>query len=106
MNFYYIEAVTYLTGAIVTLVAILALVALLATLAILLAAVKYIGTKLFINTLRIFNITQLRYWLQRMEKEGLTAAQHGYREMVEARKPKTFGDYQDIEQEAVLKESK
>lgn len=100
MKLYYIEAATYLTGAVVS------LVALLAALAILLVAVKYVGTKLFINTLRIFNITQLTYWLGRMEKEGLTALMRGYREMVEARKPKTFGDYQDIEQETVFKESK
>jgi hypothetical protein len=91
---YYIETTTYMLGAVVF------LAALLAVLAILLAAVKYVGTKLFINALRIFNITQLRYWLARMEREGLTAAQHGYREMVEARKPKTFGDYLDIEEAA------
>jgi membrane protein implicated in regulation of membrane protease activity len=97
---YYIEAATYLTGAVVT------LAALLAALVILLASVKYAGTRLFISALRIFNITQLRYWLQRMEKEGLTAPLHGYREMIEARKPKTFGDYEDIEQETVFKESK
>lgn len=87
---YYIEITTYLVGAVVI------FAALLAALVILLASVKYAGTELYINTLRIFNITQLSYWLQRMEKEGLTAAQHGYREMVAARKPKTFGDYQDI----------
>ena len=96
---YYIETRTYLVGAIVI------LVALLAALGLLLASVKYIGTRLFISALRIFNITKLRYWLQRMEKEGLTAPMHGYREMVEARNPKTFGDYQDIEQETVFKES-
>ena len=100
MNPYYIEAATYLTGAVVT------LVALSMALAILLGVAKYFGTKLFISALRIFNITQLRYWLQRMEKEGLTAAKNGYREMVEARKPKTFGEYEDIEQETVFKESK
>jgi membrane protein implicated in regulation of membrane protease activity len=94
---YYIEASTYLIGAVVS------LAALLAALVILLASVKYVGTRIFISALRIFNITQLRYWLQRMEKEGLTAPKKGYREMVEARKPKTFGDYQDIE-EAFKKE--
>lgn len=96
---YYIETTTYLGGAIVI------LVALLAALGLLLASVKYIGTRLFISALRIFNITKLTYWLRRMEKEGLTAPMHGYREMVEARNPKTFGDYQDIEQETVFKES-
>jgi membrane protein implicated in regulation of membrane protease activity len=92
---YYIETITYLVGAVVILAAILA------ALVILLASVKYAGTRLFISALRIFNITQLRYWLQRMEKEGLTAPLHGYREMVEARNPKTFGDYQDIEEKTI-----
>lgn len=96
---YYIETTTYLLGA----VGILA--TLLVVLSILLLAVRYVGTKLFISALRIFNITQLRYWLRRMEEEGLTAASHGYREMVEARNPKTFGDYESIEEETVFKES-
>ena len=97
---YYIESATYLIGAVVI------LAALLAALVILLLIIEYVGTRLFKNTLRIFNITQLTYWLKRMEKEGLTAPLHGYREMVEARQPKTFGDYQDTEQEAVFKDSK
>jgi membrane protein implicated in regulation of membrane protease activity len=94
----YIEILTYLVGAVVS------LAALLAALVILLASVKYAGTRLFISALRIFNITQLRYWLQRMEKEGLTAPLYGYREMVKARKPKTFGDYQDIEENTIRKD--
>jgi hypothetical protein len=97
MNYYYLESLNYIIGAVAFLIILLVI------LAILLFSVKYFFAKLFLNALQVFNITHLMYWLQRMEKEGLTAPLHGYREMVKARKPKTFVDYQDIEEAAKRK---
>ena len=49
--------------------------------------------------LGIMRLSTARYWVQRMEREGLTYCRSEYRRMVAERKPKTIDDYARIEVE-------
>lgn len=49
--------------------------------------------------LGVMRISTARYWVRRMEREGLTVCRDEYRRMVAERKPKTSADYVRIENE-------
>jgi len=52
-----------------------------------------------IQTLLLMRLSTARYWIGRMEKEGLTVCRKDYRRMVAERKAKTIEDFQKAEQD-------
>ena len=58
------------------------------------------------DLLRITTCKTARYWVLRMEKEGLTVIQDDYRKMVQDRKAKTPEDFIEIEKAIEEKELK
>jgi len=53
----------------------------------------------FKSLLRITQITTARYWVERMESEGLTICRKDYRKMVKERNPSKTEDFLKIENE-------
>lgn len=72
----------------------------LATIALTLVVLLYIITKLSGRCAKglasIVRFETARYWVQRMEREGLTIMQADYRRMVQERKPKTPNDFERL----------
>lgn len=60
------------------------------------------------NLMQFVRITTARYWIARMEREGLTFPQTEYRRMVAERKPKSVRDFGQLEsdEEARLRAQK
>lgn len=72
--------------------------ALLAALSLLLAyVILKCAIGMWHRTLRMMQLSTARYWVDRMEREGLTVCRKEYRRMVAKRKPKTVEDYQAVE---------
>lgn len=86
-----LNLIVWWVGAVVTLFASVSIS--LVLLLILTIALKESGDKI----MRITRFKTAQYWVQRMEREGLTACAKGYRQMVKERKPKTVDDYLSIE---------
>ena len=89
-----VQIIIWWTGAVV----IMALLA-AATLALSLA-IKQITVESWHSTLRSVQLSTARYWVDRMEREGLTVCRKEYRRMVAKRKPKTADEYNAVEYEA------
>lgn len=51
------------------------------------------------RALHIVRLVTVRYWVDRMEREGLTICMKDYRKMVADGKPKDLAGYRDIERE-------
>ena len=60
---------------------------------------KYVNQSSWRFLCDIVPITTARYWVLRMEREGLTVCRKEYRRMVAERKPKTAADYEQVERE-------
>lgn len=60
---------------------------------------KYVNQSSWRFLCDIVPITTARYWVLRMEREGLTVCRKEYRRMVAERKPKTAAEYERIERE-------
>lgn len=88
---YYVIGVTWLVGALVVLVAICTLL-LLACI-----AMKAWTTEALKQTLMVMRLSTARYWVDRMETEGLTICSKEYRRMVAERKPKNTADFANLE---------
>lgn len=54
------------------------------------------------HLMRTVRFETARYWVQRLEREGLTVAQKEYRRMVRERNPKTASDFAEIADECPL----
>ena len=54
--------------------------------------------------LKIAQLTTVRYWVDRMEREGLTVCRSEYRRMVAEQKPKSQHDFERVEFDASKKE--
>lgn len=88
------QVIIWWAGAVLGLAALACVTGLLAL--VLKWIVEIIGNKLF----RIAAITTAIYWVQRMEREGLTICKKDYRSMVRERKPKTIADFESVEAES------
>lgn len=75
------------------------LAVLLAVLAVLAWGINHFAGQCAKGLASIVRFQTARYWVQRMEKEGLTIMQSEYRRMVRERKPKTPADYMQLGQE-------
>lgn len=62
-------------------------------------ALSYTYKQAFRSVLKIINITTARYWVQRMESEGLTICHKEYRRMVAEHKPNKWRDFVDVERQ-------
>lgn len=60
---------------------------------------KYVNQSSWRFLCDIVPITTARYWVLRMEREGLTVCRKEYRRMVAERKPRTAAEYERIERE-------
>lgn len=60
---------------------------------------KLLLDKVATNTMQIIRLSTARYWVQRMEKEGLTICTKEYQRMCKEQKPKTAQDFIKIEQD-------
>lgn len=49
------------------------------------------------NLLMIAKISTVRYWVQRMEKEGLTVCRKEYRRMAAEKLPRTIEEFQELD---------
>ena len=58
---------------------------------------KYINQTSWRFLCDIVPISTARYWVQRMEREGLTVCRKEYRDMVARQKPHTARDYENLE---------
>ena len=85
------QTIIWWTGAVFIMVLLAASTAALAW-ATVVACVKF-----WLAALRIMQLSTARYWVDRMEREGLTVCRKEYRRMVAERKPKTVEDYQAVE---------
>lgn len=63
-------------------------------------ALKKINENAWRWTLRVAQLATVRYWVNRMEKEGLTVCRAEYRRMVAERKPRTAREFESVEQAA------
>ena len=89
------------TGIIVWWTGAVVIMALLAVLTMLLTyAIKQLAIIQWHRALTTMQLSTARYWVDRMEREGLTVCRKEYRRMVAERKPKTAADYNAIEVEA------
>lgn len=88
-----VDIIIWLTGA------AMVLALLLGTLALLAWGISRVSGLCAKGLTNIVRFQTARYWVQRMEQEGLTIAQTEYRRMVRERKPKTPGDYAALGQE-------
>lgn len=59
----------------------------------------YIIRKVFKQVLFLTRLVTVRYWVDRMESEGLTVCMKSYRKMVEEQKPKTIADFSRVSTE-------
>lgn len=89
-----VQIIIWWTGAVL----ILALLA-AATLALGLA-LKHLCIGSWHSALRTAQLSTVRYWVDRTEREGLTVCRKEYRRMVAKRKPKTADEYNAVEYEA------
>jgi membrane protein implicated in regulation of membrane protease activity len=67
---------------------------------------KVWADRAIITTLLLMRLSTARYWVNRMEKEGLTVCRKDYRKLVAERKAKTIEDFQKAEQDDIDKEVK
>lgn len=58
------------------------------------------ATNITRNTLRVVRLSTARYWVKRMEVEGLTVCTKEYRRLVAERNPKTIEDFEAAEMAA------
>lgn len=58
---------------------------------------KYINQAAWRWLCDLIPIASARYWVNRMEREGLTVCRDDYRKMVAERKPQTVTDYAAVE---------
>ena len=61
--------------------------------------IKYVNQASWRFLCNIVPIATARYWVQRMEREGLTVCRKEYRRMVAERKPRTAAEYEQVERE-------
>ena len=85
-----LDATFWLTGAVVVLTVLLCLLGALAW------AISRVAGQCAKGLTNIVRFQTARYWVQRMEKEGLTVMQSEYRRMVRERKPTTPADYMQL----------
>lgn len=88
-----VEAVIWYAGAI-TVLAILSVIAALAV-----WGMAHGANRAAKNLLLICQLSTARYWVDRMDKEGLTVCRKEYQRMVAERKPKTIRDFSKVEAE-------
>lgn len=88
---YYVIAFTWLAGA----VALLGILCFLVFLAVLFLKIAVPAAQK--QTLMLMHLSTARYWVKRMEKEGLTVCRKDYRRLVAERKPKTVADFEKAE---------
>ena len=65
---------------------------------------KLVADSIFIQTLRMMRLSTARYWVNRMEKEGLTVCRKEYRRMVVERKAATIKEFRQAEQDDTARE--
>lgn len=91
-----IENIIWGVGAVVVLLAVaLALVALL-------FVIKKLANEVGKGLLKVVRFQTAKYWVSRMEREGLTIMQKEYRRMVAERKPSTPDEFRALEDEVPL----
>jgi hypothetical protein len=84
---------------------VVALMAVLAGLTFFLGlALKEINVRVWRHALSIMHLSTARYWVDRMESEGLTICRKEYRRMVAQSNPRTVDDYQNLEAESHKKD--
>jgi hypothetical protein len=88
-----INIIIWWTGAIAVLVALL-----IATIG-LAHSLKRWAERSVIQTLLLMRLSTARYWIGRMEEEGLTACRKDYRRIVAERKAATIKEFQQAEQD-------
>lgn len=90
---YYVIAFTWLAGA----VALLGILCFLVFLAVLFLKIAVPAAQK--QTLMLMHLSTARYWVKRMEKEGLTVCRKDYRRLVSERKPQSVADFERAEQD-------
>lgn len=85
-----IDALIWWVGALVWLGVLAALTAVLA------GFVLWTATRMARNLMEFVRFATARYWVTRMESEGLTIMQKEYRSMVERQKPKRVRDFMQL----------
>jgi hypothetical protein len=90
---YYVIAFTWLAGA----VAVLGVLCFLVFLAVLFLKIAVPAAQK--QTLMLMRLSTARYWVKRMEKEGLTVCRKDYRRLVAERKPQSVEDFERAEQD-------
>lgn len=91
-----IDAIVWGVGAVVVLSLLTAAIGALALVAVQLSRVSAE------RIMRFVRYETARYWVGRMEREGLTVVQSEYRRMVAERNPKTHGDFQRLSRDCPL----
>ena len=90
---HYVIAFTWLAGAVV-LLGILCFLIYVAC-----VFLKYAAAAAQKNTLMLMRLSTARYWVKRMEREGLTVCRKDYRQLVAGRKPQSIADFERAEQD-------
>jgi len=85
-----LNLIIWFTGAVVVLLALVVALGLLAW------AIRHLAGRCAKGLASIVRFETARYWVQRMEREGLTIAQKEYRRMVRERQPKTPEDFERL----------
>lgn len=93
MRYEALDAVVWYAGFVCVMAIITACLGLFA--ALLYCASEKIGRRLLL----ICRMETARYWVSRMEKEGLTAPQLEYRRMIKERNPKKTADFAEIDKD-------
>ncbi len=86
-----VDVFIWWTGALLCLVALIAVTSFLV---LVLNAVLSFAAK---RVASITRMTTARYWIYRMEREGLTICMKDYRQMVAERKPKSFEQFDEVD---------
>jgi hypothetical protein len=90
---YYVIAFTWLAGAVV-LLGVLCFLVVVACIAL-----RHWAAEAQKQTLMLMRLSTARYWVKRMEKEGLTVCRKDYRRLVAERKPQSVADFERAEQD-------
>lgn len=90
---YYVMAFTWMAGAAILLFGLCSFVWVACVF------LKYAVENAQKQTLMLMRLSTARYWVKRMEREGLTACRKAYRQMVAERKPMSVADFERAEQD-------
>lgn len=95
---YYVIGFTWMAGAVVLLGVLCFLIYVACVF------LKYAVEDAQKKTLMMMRLSTARYWVKRMEKEGLTVCRKDYRRLVAERKPQSVADFARAEQDDHEKE--